>query len=88
MFDWLILVLFAIGFMAIGFLMKRNNEVYRYRGELIDRIYELNLRDVERKDYSRITQRWDILDKVSYERMVLSTKPMESFFEGEPLLEN
>jgi hypothetical protein len=75
----LILVLFLIisflGLFFSLFILKRNDLVYKFRLSLLDKVGILGNEDIKNgKDYK---WRMNELDKVSYDKMLYSTKELK-----------
>lgn len=65
-------------------LRIRNIRVFRYRIKLLDAVHKKNLEDIDKggKRIPYITHRWEYLETVSYDRMVLMFwKPLDSFYD-------
>lgn len=64
-------------------LLIRNNRVFRYRQALLARISEAAQADIARGDFDW-NWRYDELNAVSYDRMLLVPKPFASFYPRDP----
>lgn len=64
---------------CIGFI-HRNNEVFRYRREMIQYMHDLNMNDIE--NLRPFTWRYKLFNDVSYEEMLWKFwKPIDSFWD-------
>ncbi len=80
-----VIVLASALILFLVYFMYRNYLVYKYRGGLIDQMFEAGYKDIEcGKDYS-----WRIKEynKVSYYKMVFEfRKPLDSFYPDKSFL--
>lgn len=64
---------------ALGWFFVRNNQVYRFRMDLVDLVYQRNLEDIDAGcwDASVLHARWAEFRRVSYNQMIFSLKRLE-----------
>lgn len=76
---FLFLVFFVGSLVFIGFILYRNNQVYKYRLRIINMVHDEAIKAIENGTYT--IGGYDILDTVSYDEMVYKFwRPLNSFF--------
>lgn len=78
---WTTIIVLFYAVLIYAFI--RNERVYRYRLGLLDRISEQCDKDIYER---RVDFRWrfDELREVTYNQMLLSLKPLDSFYKRDP----
>ena len=63
------------------YLAYRNYKVYEERGRIIDKTYNLNKKDISKREYDLLDYRSDILEKYTYSEMLFKFWiPVKDFY--------